>query len=316
MNPLQGSSYNLQGGSGISLGNYNPQQGISLPNSSPTGISLQTPRPAAPAAQPSSAPDISALLAQIQASQAAYAPPLNLSSIYNQASSKAASNVNPYYTKQLQDFQAQQAQEKALQQQQTQMNIANLQTQLQNTLQGNQITQGRTAQDVLANEQQIGIKSDQTQQDQGTQFDQARIAQAKQLAGQGLTTSGVGQGQVAQSQTDRNTQESRQAADAAQQQQQQELFKNRTFEDLARSGELAGQAEKTGETQQNFDLNKFIQGQASQLQQQTQTLEQQRLQRVAQETQAQAKLLVNKFIQSLSNPAQRLAAAQQYGGAF
>lgn len=311
---LQGSSYNLQGGTGISLGNYNPQQSISLPNSGPIGIPLQTPK--TPAPQPSSAPDISALLAQIKASQAAYAPPLNLSNIYNQAGKTAASNVNPYYTKQLQDFQAQQAQEKALQQQQTQMNITNLQTQLQNTLQGNQITQARTGQDVLANEQQIGIKADQAQQDQGTQFDQARIAQAQQLANQGLTTSGIGQGQVAQSEVDRNTQEARQAQDNQQQVQQQELFKSRTFEDLARSGELATQGEATGEKQANFDLDKFIQGQASQLQQQTQSLEQQRLQRIAQETQAQAKLLVNNFIQSLSNPAQRLAAAQQYGSAF
>ena len=79
---------------------------------------------------------------------------------------------------------------------------------------------------------------------------------------------------------------------------------------------MATQSEKTGETQANFDLNKYIQGQASALQQQTSSLEQARLQRVAAETQSQAKLLVNQFIQSLSNPAQRLAAAQKYGSAF
>lgn len=317
MNPLQGSSALLQGGTGINLGNYNPQQAISLPNSAPTGISLETGLNQSQTAQQPSSSAISAQIASLlRAQQQVYAPPLNLSSIYSQAGAKAASAVNPYYTKQLQDFQAQQAQDKALQQQQTQMNIQNLQTQLQNTLQGNSIAQARTGQDVLQNEQQIGIKADQQQQDQGTQFDQARIAQAKQLASQGLTTSGLGEQQVQGSQDTRNLQETRQAADVAQQNQAQELFKSRTFEDLARSGELAGQAEKTGETQQNFDLNKFIQGQAYSLQQQTQSLEQQRLARVSQETQNQAKLLVNQFIQSISNPAQRLAAAQQYQGAF
>lgn len=309
---LQGSSVNLQGGTGISLGNYNPQQtgAISLQNSPQTGISLQGSAPA-PTVQPAAAPYLGG-----GGSAQVYAPKLDLSNIYNQASSSAANAVNPYYTKQLQDFQTQQAQDKALQQQQTQMNIQNLQTQLQNTIQGNQVTGSRTSQDVLQNEQQAGIKADQVQQDQGTQFDQARIAQAKQLASQGLTTSGLGGQQVLGSETDRNTQEGRQAADLAQNQQQQELLKTRTFEDLARSGELATQAEKTGETQANFDLNKFIQGQASSLQQTQQSLEQQRLQRVAQETQNQAKLLVNNFIQSLSDPAQRLAAAQQYGSSF
>lgn len=316
---LQGSSPNLQGG-GISLqGSTYPLQGgnINLQQTPARGITINT-NPAKAAQTSVQPPDYNALLAAANAAaqQAAYAPALNLGDIYNQASTTAQGAVNPYYTKQLSDFQTQQAQSKALQQQQTQMNIQNLQTQLANTLQGNQITQGRTAQDVLGNEQQIGIKADQAQQDQGTQFDQARIAQAKQLASQGLTTSGTGAQQVLGSQTDRNTQEGRQAADVAQQQQAQELFKTRTFEDLARSGDLATKQEATGETQANFDLNKFILGQAADLQQQTQSLEQQRLSRVAQETQNQAKLLVNNFIQSLSNPAQRLAAAQQYGGAF
>lgn len=257
-----------------------------------------------------------ALLAQFKAQQSAIAPDLNLGSVYNQARGSAESAVNPYYTKQLQDFQAQQAAEKATQQQQTQTNIQNLQQQLQDTLQGNAITGARTTQDVATQEQQIAQKADRTQQDQGTQFDQARIAQAKQLASQGLTTSGLGQQQAFQSEAGRNLQETRQAQDVAQQNQAQELLKTRTFEDLARSGTLATQAETKGETQQNFDLNKYIQGQGFALNQQKDTLEQQRLSRVGQETQSQAKMLVNQFIQSIADPAQRQAAVQAYGGAF
>lgn len=259
---------------------------------------------------------VNALLASLKAQQNAYAPPLNLTDIYNQASTTAQANVNPYYTKQLNDFVAQQAQAKAQQQQQTQMNIQNLQDQLTNTLAANQTSGARTAQDTLANEQQAGIKADQTQQDQGTQFDQARIAQAKQLAGQNITTSGTGAQQVLGSETDRNTQEARQAADLQQQNQQAELLKSRTFEDLATSGALAQQTETKGETQANFDLNNYIQGQASDLTKEQGTLEQQRLQQVGTETTNQAKLLVDQFIQSISNPAQRAAAAAQYAGAF
>lgn len=311
---LQNAAGNLQGGS-ISLQGSSPNlQGgaITLQGGQNTGIKIQGNSPV-PAAQPAA---VNVGYTPPPVAAPVYAPNLNLSNIYNQASQTAQGAVNPYYTKQLQDFQAQQAQDKANQQQQTAVNIQQIQDQLKNTLNANTLTGQRTAQDTLTNEQQAGIQADQQQQTQGTQFDQARIAQAKQLAGQGLTTSGLGAGQVLGSETDRNTQETQQAQANKQAFDQSELLKSRTFEDLANSGVLATKAESTGETQANFDLNKFIEGQASSLSQEQNQLEQQRLQAVASQTQQQAKLLVNNFIQSLSNPAQRLAAAQQYGGAF
>lgn len=315
---MQGGNANLQGGTGIPLGNYSPQPAINVQSSPANNISLSAPKQSSAVDPTSDALDAQYqdILKQIQAQQTAYAPSLNLSSIYSQAGKAAEKSVNPYYTKQLKDFQAQQAQDKITQQQQTQTNIANLQTQLQNTVEGNAIAQQRTGQDVLQNEQQIAQQANQTQQDQGTQFDQARIAQAKQLASGGLTTSGLGAQQVLGSETNRNAQEASQAADVAQQNQNQELFKARTFEDLTRSGSLATQSEKTGETQANFDLNKYIQGQKTQLKSEKNDLESQRLSKVAQETQNKAKLAVNKFIQSISDPAQRHAAAQEYGGLF
>lgn len=314
-----GSSTFQYPGLGKPFSNTPSYPGLSYPyNAVPTPAGVNTAKPApAPAATPNTASsDIAALLAQIKAQQAAYAPPLNLSSIYNQSYATAQGNVNPYYSKQLQDFQTNQAANRAIQEQQTQMNIKNLQDQLANTLSGNEISGARTSQDVLANEQQAGIKADQQQQDQGVQFDQARIAQAKQLATQGLTTSGLGGQQVEQSTDQRNTQESRQAADVAQQQQSQELFKSRTFEDLARSGELAKQSETKGETQANFDLNNYIAQQGRDLGAQKDTLEKQRIADVLAETKRQGQLAVNNFIQGLSNPAQITAAVQKYGSYF
>lgn len=300
----------------IGIAPYTPLPNLSV-NAAPDSRTISIGAPKVSTPQPSSTPNVADILAQISAAnQAAVAPNLNLSDIYNQASSAAQSAVNPYYTKQLQDFQAQQAQDKANQQQQTQVNIQQLQDQLQNTLNANTLTGQRTAQDTLANEQQAGIAVDQQQQTQGTQFDQARIAQAKQLASQGLTGSGLGNQQVLGSEADRNTQESQQAAAQKQAFDQSELLKSRTFEDLANSGALATKSEATGETQANFDLNKYIQGQVSSLQQEQQSLEQSRLAQVASNTQSQAKLLVNQFIQSIANPAQRQAAVQAYGNAF
>lgn len=312
---FQPSNYYPQGS------NYNPQsQPIQIQGTGTPNINLGNPAQSGAAVNNATAQNnamskqISDLLAQIRAQQSAYAPPLNLTSIYNQARGSAEANVNPFYTKQLNDFISQQGVDKSNQQQQTQMNIQSLQDQLANTLSGNATTQARTGQDVLQNEQQINQQADQVQQDQGTQFDQARIAQAKQLASQGLTGSGVGNQQTQQSQDTFNTTESRQAQEQQQHLQTQELFKSRTFEDLARSGELAKQSETKGETQANFDLNKYIQNQGAQLEQQKQDLEQKRLGAVSQETSNQSKLLINQFINSLSNPAQRQAALQAYGG--
>lgn len=243
-------------------------------------------------------------------------PNWNLTSIYNQAGAGAAAQVNPYYTKQLQDFQNNQAQAKALQDQQRQLNLQNLQTTLQTNLGQNELQRGRTSQDVLQNEQQIGQTADYRQQDQGQQFDQARIAQAKQLAGQGLTGSGLGEQQTLASQTARNTQETRQGAEDVQAVAHQELTKARTFEDLANSDVLSKQAEGQGEKQQQIDWDKFVQGQASDLSQTQQTLEQQRLARLSQVQTQLAKQQVNNMIHNLSNPQQRLAAASAYAGAF
>jgi hypothetical protein len=135
-----------------------------------------------------------------------YAPPppnWDLNAIYNQAGGAAAGQINPYYTQQLQQFQQGQVQAKALQEQQRQLNLQNIGNQLTNTMQSNETSRGRTSQDVLQNEQQIGQQADYRQQDQGQQFDEARIAQAKQIAQGGLTGSGLGNQQTLQSQTTR-----------------------------------------------------------------------------------------------------------------
>lgn len=249
-------------------------------------------------------------------SYAATAPNWDINAIYNQAGGQAAAQVNPYYTSQLQQFQQNQAQAKALQDQQRQLSIQNLQNTLTNNLQGNETSRTRTGQDALQSEQQIGIAADQRQQDQGQQFDQARLAQAKQLAGQGLTGSGLGQQQALQSETARNVQESRQGQQDQQQVAAQELTKARTFEDLANSDVLSKQAESQGEKGVQIDWDKFVQGQASDLQGQQQSLEQARLSQLSTVQKQLAQQQLNNMIHAISNPGVRAAAAAAYGGRF
>jgi hypothetical protein len=245
-----------------------------------------------------------------------YAPALDLNALYSRAGATAANNVNPFYTKQLNDFVAQQATARQQQQQQTDTNIKNLQDALAQTLETNATTGTRTTEDTATQEAQNAVTADQRQQDQGTAFDAARANEATALANSGLTGSGLGAKQQTTSEQLHATTESRQAQADQNAKNSLELSKARTFEDLGQSNKYATTGEAKGEAQAKFDLNKFITGQTADLQNTQNSLEQQRLQALATEQRNQAKIALNNFIQGISNPAQRQAAYATYGSAF
>jgi hypothetical protein len=240
-----------------------------------------------------------------------YAPKLDIAGVYAKARSAAEGAVNPFYTKQLNDFLAQQGAQKQQQQTQYETNIKNLEDQLKNTLEQNDITKGRTTEDVAQNEAQIAQTADEFQTDTGQQFDQSRLAAAR-----GASTGGLGQQQLETGQQARNTQETRQTQQFQQKKQEQELFKTRTFADLARSGTLAGEATTKGKAAAKFDLDSYIQNAGFTEQNKRNELEQNRLQAVGQEQGNQSKLLFNQYLSGISNPAQYQAALQTYGGSF
>lgn len=275
--------------------------------------------------------EVNALYAKYQSSQnptsgpnllgggGSYAtPPPNwdLTSIYNQAGAGAAAQVNPYYTLQLQKFQADQANAKAIQQRQQDLGAENLNNTLQNNLQSNQISRGRDSADALLNEQQIGQTADYRQQDQGQAFDQQRIAEAKAQANAGLTGSGLGNQQTLASQTAHTTQEQRQGEADHQAVAAQELSKARNFEDLANSDTLSKLSNAQGNKQLSIDWDKFVQGQDSALNTQQDTLERARIAQLSQTQRQLAQQQVNSMITSLSNPLQRQAATSAYARAF
>ena len=249
-----------------------------------------------------------------QANQKVYAPALDTNAIFNKANSSASSTVNPYYTKLLKDFVNQQAQAKALSQQQTQTNVQNLQDQLAQTLAQNQTTGERATQDTATQEYNLANDATQRQAAQGTAFDQARTTEGQSLAQRGLTGSGLGNQEQATAIAGRNTNEAQQGQADQQARAGAELSKARTFEDLATSSTNATTAEGKAVEQAKFDLNKFILGQTQDLQNEQQSLEQQRQSALTGERQKQTSLLVSNFINSISNPAQRQAAYSAYGG--
>lgn len=240
-----------------------------------------------------------------------YAPKLDLAAINAQARQSAEGAVNPYYTKVLNEFLTQQASKRQQQQTQYETNVKNLQDQLKNTLEQNDITKGRTTEDVAKNEADINQTADQFQTDAGQAFDANRLELAKDAS-----TGGLGAQKTEAATTARNTQEKRQEQKFQQHREQQELFKTRTFADLARSGDLAKIASEKGQTQAKFDLDSYIQNQGFDEQAQRNSLEKQRFSDIATEQARQSKLLFASYLQKISNPAQYEAAVRTYSGSF
>lgn len=243
-----------------------------------------------------------------------FAPALDTGAIYNRASSTAASNVNPYYSKLINDFVTQQGTARTQQQKQTEMNIQTLQENLAKTLEANALTGTRATEDAATGEAQIAQAADNRQTDQGTAYDATRTGEAIKLAESGLTGSGLGAGQQATTQATQDTLEKRQAEADQVAKDNTELAKARTFEDITTSNKNATSGEAKGETQAKFDLDRFITSQSAELQQYQGQTEIQRQNAIAQETARQNHLLVQQFINSIANPAQRQAAIQAYGG--
>lgn len=253
-------------------------------------------------------------------SRQAYAPRLDIAAINAQARQAAENAVNPYYLKQLNEFLAQYGAQQGVKRQQAETqadtDIKNLQDQLTNTLQGNEKTRVRTGEDVAQNIAEVNAQGEEFQEDTGQRFEDERLALARQQAVSGTLGSGAGARQTKQAIEARNVQETRQVQKFQQAKQQQELFKGRTLEDLMKSDELAKVSKEKGEKQVKFDLDNYIQGLVYQEQITRNELEQERLKRIAQEQQSQAKLKFTQYLAGIKNPAQLAAAVQTYGGSF
>lgn len=272
--------------------------------------------PTAPARDPFA--EYSALLKQISAATTpqVYAPKLDFAAINSQARSSAENAVNPYYTKALNDFLTKQAAQKQQHEAQYNTNVQNIEDTLKQTEEANALTGERTTEDVANKQGLINTANDQNQIDTGTSFEDQRLAEAKAQAQAGVLGSGAGNRQTGVSTANRNTTEGRQNEAFQQQRDQQEQFKTRTFEDLAKSNKLAGTSATKGKAQEKFDLDSYIQNADFDTQDKRNTLESSRQAQILEEQNRQSKLLVNQFINSIADPAKRQAAVQAYGGAF
>lgn len=265
--------------------------------------------------------DTQAIINAIMAASRAYTPPkvyapaLDFAGINARSRASAEQSVNPFYTKELERFLAEQAAHKQQAEALRNTTVSNLEEDLKNKIEGNAITQQRTGEDVATNLQNIATEQDQFQTDTGQQFAADRLQQSRDTAAAGLT-GGLGAQQAEAAQSSRNTKEERVVAKSEQDKQQQQLFKARTFEDLARSNTLGTQATERGKKAADVDLADFITNQGFETEKTKLSLEQQRQEKVAANERAFRSSEVMKAVEAIANPAQRAAAYEQYAGYF
>lgn len=295
-------------------------KGYQGPTLNPNGRAQPSASPQVPDYAGAASSDYAALLRQIQnlsrPAPTPVAPFFDIASNFSRARSQAEAAVNPLYTKKLNDFITQQGVEKARKEQDTQLANENLDQALKDTIEGNQLSRDRTAEDTTQNLGQINTQEQNYQTDQGTAFDQLRQTLAGGLATSGLQGSGLGNKAAASATASRNTQEGRATESFHVQKQAQETAKTRTFEDLFRSDSQANRNTAQGKNNIKINLDRFIEDQGTNLASTRDSLEAQRMMDVIGQEGSYAKLGFADFLKTLKDPGQIARATQTYGGIF
>lgn len=288
---------------------------------SPGQIEYHYAQPAQSAASPTQnapATDYAALYAAAAGGAAAAPRPVNLdfAGIQARARQQAEGSVNPLYTQKLNDFLANQATQKARADADKATNDKLIQEGLQNLVSQNELTGQRTATDVANNLNALGSQEQFYQQQEGQAFDQARTGLQQGIAQSGLTGSGLGAQREQQAISQRNAQSGQQVQSFNIQKQAQQTLKTRTFQDLAKSTELGTKQAGTQKEQNQLNLNRFIEDQATQLDQERKNQE---IQKQADIQAAQGRYAKEQFVnalQGIGNQGTRLATQQAYAGLF
>lgn len=236
------------------------------------------------------------------------------------ARAAAESAVNPYYSKKLNDFLAQEEVKKQRANENFNVQTRDIEQALQDALQTSEIGRTRTTEDTASKLGEIGAQENFFQETEGTQFDRARSALLNQTAQSGLLGSGLGAQQDANAISDRNVKSAEQTRGFDTQRQATELFKTRTFEDLARSDTLSQRGATQNKEKVKIDLDRQLQDIGFETEQFKYSNEAERLNALLQEESRQNKLGVANFIAGLQgkgvNSRDLAATAQFYGSLF
>lgn len=254
---------------------------------------------------------------QNQIAQTPKLPNFDIMANYNRAKGAAEAAVNPLYTKKLNDFLARQGQLRTRKQQEADITRGTIDTRLQQELEDTATGRARTSEDVAGALEQIGRGEERFQDQEGEQFDTAARDMAALVASSGLATSGLGRQQQANQVRERNRASGEQVEGFDIQRKAKELFKNRTFEDLAKTDVRAQLGATKQKEQVKFDLDAYLEDIAYEEQKGKFDIENERLRDVGQRSAEEAGAGVNQFIASLAGggwrPQDIALAKQVYG---
>lgn len=245
---------------------------------------------------------LNAIIARLNAEQAA-TPKLARFDVMNnwtQAKSAAERAWNPVYEKKLNDYLANNLAKKTAKERDFNLNLENITNEKTNTLAENAANRTRTAEDTALAVGQINTKEGQFQTDEGQSFDQNYRQVAEQLGASGAATTGLGKQQTSDMVRLRNVTSQRQLDEFQGQRQAKELFKTRTFEDLARGDATAAQLAESKNKAAKFDLDSYLEDLAYDEKVTRLDTELERQTKVLQETQVQADSGTEQFLAGLA----------------
>ena len=236
----------------------------------------------------------------------------------------AEASQNPLYSKYLNDFLENARIKQDQERKKADMANKGLDTALRYTTEDVKSDKTRTAEDVTTNMNQINTAADEFQVDTGTEDNIRRIEEARKLAASGQT-GGLAAQQKETTQQARNTGEERQGAQFDAKKQEQQVFKARTFEDLAKTQTRANETNKAGKEKVKFDLDAYItdfgvgndiKSSGYKVREFADKNEQNRLSSIADEQRNQSQMLFNSFVAGLNDPGVIAATRQKYGGGY
>lgn len=323
--PIQGSSYNLQGGNGTisiqgSTRNPQPAAGISLFQPTIQGIQLQnstggvssTPKISTPAYTPP--PTLPSTYKPTPIPRLAT---FNLSDAWNKALQSAQNAVNPVYAAELDRFVQQQQQALGVQQQSAEAGKSALDLALQRLQEDTALNRARTTEDTTNTIGDINATQAAGARTEGLSFDAANRALNEQLGANGMAGTGLGNQTVSETQNARRFQSNEEVRQSDNKIAAANTLMTRTFQDLDTGEKRAGEDTTTKKTQVDVDLQNFIKDQQLKLENEKAVEEAAKQADIVSKANATQQQLVDQWIQSLSGrgytPQEVALAASVYG---
>lgn len=265
-------------------------------------------QPAAVGSASTGAPDLAAIYNAAYAAAMKANPPTpvprmvappNLTALYATATQQATANVTPRYTQMMNDFLASQAQALSTQQQQTTAQEGALDTTLQQNLSDSQLQRTRTAEDTATSNADTEASQAYNERTGGLSYDAASRALNTGLGASGTATSGIGQGQVGESNVAENAQSNEQLRQSTDKVTAANTLMNRTFQDLTTSDTRAEGADTSQKNQLDINLQQFIAGQGVDLTTEQHNESASKEADIATATQSDAGQLIDQWLSSL-----------------